>query len=51
MQLSGMEEEVLAAVNPQLIGIAPVPASPTGMRAAEVNSQMLGIFAEASPAQ
>lgn len=51
MMLSGLQEEVLAAVNPQVVGIAPVPAAPSGVRAAEVNAQMVGIFAESSPAQ
>jgi ABC-type sugar transport system permease subunit/ABC-type glycerol-3-phosphate transport system substrate-binding protein len=51
MQFSSLQEEVLSTVNPQLVGIAPVPASPEGVRAAEVNAAMLGIFAESSPAR
>jgi multiple sugar transport system permease protein len=35
----------LAGFNPQLVGIAPVPKGPTGKSSAEVNCQMMGIFA------
>ncbi|MDD5687543.1 MAG: extracellular solute-binding protein [Elusimicrobia bacterium] len=38
------KSEMIAEVNPQLIGIAPVPKGPTGIRGSELNCSMLGIF-------
>lgn len=35
----------LTGVNPQLIGVAPVPRGPGGVSSAEVNARMYGIFA------
>jgi multiple sugar transport system permease protein len=32
-------------INPQLIGVAPVPRGPNGLSSAEVNARMFGIFA------
>jgi multiple sugar transport system permease protein len=32
-------------INPQLIGVAPVPRGPNGLSSAEVNARMYGIFA------
>ncbi len=38
-------DRLIAGVNPELIGIAPVPAGPTGLRGSEVNSPCMGIYA------
>lgn len=51
MQFGTLNEEMLASVNPQLVGIAPVPMSPQGKRGAIVNAQMMGVFSESTPAQ
>lgn len=37
--------EMMATVNPELIGIAPVCVGPTGLRGSEVNSRCMGLFA------
>lgn len=36
-------DEAMAKVNPNLIGIAPVPRGPTGVRGNELNCRMMGI--------
>ena len=38
-----LNDEMVASVNPNLIGIAPVPAGPTGLRGNELNCAMMGI--------
>jgi len=38
-------DDLLADINPDLVGIAPVPAGPGGKRASELNCPMCGIFA------
>ncbi|MBT9147536.1 MAG: L-arabinose transport system permease protein AraP [Syntrophomonadaceae bacterium] len=35
----------LERIDPALVGIAPVPLGPTGLRGSEVNAMMMGIFA------
>jgi ABC-type sugar transport system permease subunit/ABC-type glycerol-3-phosphate transport system substrate-binding protein len=35
----------VARFNPDVVAVAPAPAGPTGLSSAEVNAQMLGIFA------
>jgi len=44
-----LDEEMLATVSPQTVGIAPVPLSPEGRRVSELNARMLGVFAGAPP--
>ena len=51
MQYAYLDEQMLADINPQLVGLAPVPTGPNGTRGTEVNARMLGVFSEASPAQ
>ncbi len=51
MRFGYLNEELLADLNPQLVGIAPVPLSPGGIRGSELNCQMLGVFSDASPQQ
>lgn len=51
MNLVYMDEQFVSGLNPDLVGIVPVPKGPTGQRAAELNSRMLGIYSQiASPA-
>ncbi len=51
MRFQGLDEELLGEINPQLVGIAPVPATPGGQRGSELNARMLGVFSGSSPAQ
>ncbi|MCD5391081.1 extracellular solute-binding protein [candidate division NPL-UPA2 bacterium] len=39
------EASIGRGIDPALIGIAPVPLGPTGLRGSEVNAMMMGIFA------
>jgi len=38
-------------INPALMGVAPVPASPRGESASELNCSMLGVFSGSTPEQ
>lgn len=49
MQFGYLDDEMLNAINPQLVGIAPVPIGPSGVRGSEINARMLGVFSDASP--
>ncbi len=40
-----LSDELISGVNPELIGIAPVPKGPTGLRGSEINALMMGMFA------
>ncbi|MFH0953309.1 MAG: extracellular solute-binding protein [Verrucomicrobiota bacterium] len=40
-----IDEKLFSKINPDLTGMAPVPIGPTGLRAAELNSFMMGLFA------
>jgi multiple sugar transport system permease protein len=51
MQFGYLNEELMGDINPQLVGMAPVPLSPKGMRGSEVNCEMLGVFSGSSPEQ
>lgn len=51
MTFGSLEEEMIANINPQLVGIAPAPASPAGIQAAEINARMMGVFAQSTPEQ
>ncbi len=44
-----LDEEMLATINPQLVGIAPMPLSPRGERAGELNARMLGVYSGSTP--
>lgn len=46
MRIEYINERSLASFNPEINGIAPVPKGPTGMRGAELNSRMYGMFSE-----
>jgi len=39
----------LSGVDPDIIGIAPVPFGPTGLRGSELNAKMMGIFSDIKP--
>ena len=39
------EKTFAEGINPDLVGIAPVPMGPEGIRGAELNSRMMGLFA------
>lgn len=51
MQFSYLRQDMLATINPQQVGIAPVPLAPNGQRGSEINATMLGIFAGSTPQQ
>ena len=44
MYLAYIDEKVFSTLNPELSGMVPVPLGPTGMRGAELNSRMMGLF-------
>ncbi len=45
MMFEYLDERTLAGLNPELVGVAPVPRGPTGRRGSELNSRMMGLFA------
>ncbi|MHC5058646.1 MAG: extracellular solute-binding protein, partial [Planctomycetota bacterium] len=45
MMLGYIDEKVFATINPEVTGMVPVPLGPTGIRGAELNSRMMGLFA------
>lgn len=51
IQFGYLNEEMLATINPQLVGIAPVPESLRGKSASELNARMLGVFSDSTPEQ
>lgn len=51
MQFNYLSEEMLSTINPQLVGIAPLPQSPRGAHSSELNARMLGVFSDSTPAQ
>lgn len=51
MMFEYLSDEMAGSANPQLIGIAPVPKSPKGIRGSELNCPMLGVFSKATPQQ
>ncbi len=46
MQLVYIDDKTLSTFNSEINGVAPVPMGPTGIRGAELNSRMYGIFSE-----
>lgn len=42
---SYIDEKMFSTINPDVTGMVPVPIGPTGIRGAELNSRMMGIFA------
>lgn len=45
MLLAYIDEKLFATINPDLVGMVPVPLGPTGQRGGELNSRMMGLFA------
>jgi multiple sugar transport system permease protein len=45
MNFMYLSDDLMANVNPNLVGIAPVPKGPTGLRGSELNCTMFGINA------
>ena len=45
MMFEYVDEKLFSTINPDLTGMAPVPVGPTGLRGAELNSRMMGLFA------
>ncbi len=41
-----IDEKLFANINPDIIGMAPLPKGPSGRRGGEINSRMLGLFSE-----
>lgn len=46
MATSYIEGNMFSLINPDVTGMAPIPKGPTGIRGAELNSRMMGLFAE-----
>lgn len=39
-----IDEKIFSTIDPELTGMVPVPLGPTGIRGAELNSRMMGLF-------
>lgn len=46
MRLAYIDEKSYASINPELVGIMPVPFGPTGKRGSELNSMMFGLCSQ-----
>ena len=46
MCLSYIDEKLFSTINPDVTGMAPVPLGPSGLRGAELNSRMMGLFSD-----
>lgn len=51
MRAATLDSDMLGTINPQLVGIAPLPKSPIGSQGGEVNARMLGVFTGSTPEQ
>ena len=52
MRFTSLAEDLFADVNPQQVGIAPVPDAPVGgAEGGLVNARMIGVFADSTPQQ
>lgn len=49
MYFSYLDQEMMVNINPELVGIAPVPKSPAGIRGSELNCRMMGVFRQTPP--
>ena len=45
MRLAYIDGRLFSEIDPEVTGMAPVPMGPTGIRGAELNSRMMGLFA------
>lgn len=46
MMFAYVDEQLFATINPDITGMVPVPRGPTGIRGAELNSRMMGLFSQ-----
>ena len=46
MMFANVDEKMFSTIDSDVVGMVPVPFGPTGIRGAELNSQMMGIFSE-----
>ncbi|HUT25187.1 MAG TPA: extracellular solute-binding protein [Sumerlaeia bacterium] len=46
MMIMYIDERVFSTIDPEVTGMAPVPLGPTGVRGAELNSRMFGLFSD-----
>jgi ABC-type sugar transport system permease subunit len=46
MMLNYIDEKLFSTINPEITGMVPVPLGPTGIRGGELNSKMMGLFAD-----
>ncbi|NOY80059.1 MAG: extracellular solute-binding protein [Kiritimatiellaeota bacterium] len=46
MMFAYIDEKLFQTINPDVTGMVPVPKGPTGIRAAELNSRMMGLFSD-----
>lgn len=46
MQFEYIRETLLAKIQPEVTGMAPVPIGPNGHRGGELNSKMFGLYAQ-----
>lgn len=44
MWFAYVDEKLMANINPDVTGMVPIPAGPTGVRGTELNSMMMGLF-------
>ena len=44
MMFAYIDEKVFSSINPEVTGMAPLPKGPTGIRAGELNSRMMGLY-------
>ena len=45
MMFAYIDQKIFQKINPDVTGMVPVPRGPTGLRGAELNSMMMGLFA------
>jgi len=46
MMTAYIDEKLFATIDPEVTGMVPVPLGPDGMRGAELNSKMMGLFSQ-----
>ncbi|MBN1518089.1 extracellular solute-binding protein [Candidatus Sumerlaeota bacterium] len=44
MRFDYVDGKLFSRINPEVVGMCPVPKGPTGIRGAELNSRMMGLF-------
>lgn len=51
MNFTYLDQDMMAQINPEVTGIAPIPFPEGGNPSGELNARMIGIFADSSPQQ